>query len=66
MNASVSLDKKTKEVGPEDCVNQNLDGSVQEDVADSDSGLKENMSDEGLISKFWKFPKQRNSPTGSK
>ena len=49
-NASVNLDKKTKEVGAEDCIKLNLDGSVQEDVADSDSGLNENMSDEGLIS----------------
>ena len=49
MNASVSLDKKTKKVGAEDCVNH-LDRSVQKDVADSDSGLMENMSDEGLIS----------------
>ena len=45
-----SLDTKTKEVGAEDCVNQNLDGSVQENVADCDNGLKENVSNEGLIS----------------
>ena len=50
VSAPVSLDKKTKEVEAEDCVNQSLDGSVQEDVADSDSGLKGDMSDEGLIS----------------
>ena len=49
VNAPVSFDKKTKEVEAEDCVNPNSDGSVQEDVADSDSGLKENMRDEGLI-----------------
>ena len=34
VNAPASLDKRTKAVGAEDCVNQNLDGSVQEDVAD--------------------------------
>ena len=50
VNVHVSLDKKTKEVGAGDCVDQNLDGSVQKDVADSDSGLRKNMSDEGLIS----------------
>ena len=49
MNAPVSLDKKTKEDGAEDYVDQNLDGSVQ-DVADSDNRLKKNVSDEGLIS----------------
>ena len=50
VNVPVNLDKKTREVGAEDCVNQNLDGSVQEDIADSDSGLMENMINESLIS----------------
>ena len=50
VDAPVSSDKKTKEVGAEDCAYQNLHGSVQEDVANSDSGLKENMGNEGLIS----------------
>ena len=50
VNARLSLDKKPKDVRAVGSVNQNLNRSVHEDVADSDSGLKENMNNEVLIS----------------
>ena len=49
VNAPVSLENKTNEVGAGDCINQDSNGSVQEDVAGSDSELIEIMSNESLV-----------------